>query len=219
MTNTTTPAPSGAGRPAAVDGPKPDPRLDLAERVLSRAGFAATAASLAAYAAHALGWLPAALEPFRIPMLAMVVVAFTLADAFPAMQRMLPGARMRWTRVAFSLSILGLVLYLAGIEAGAWTEDAMPVLGRGMAVLLGAGLLIDLPAALRNGSLPPLGIAATVAGLLGVLLLVAPIVENPFTSLAMSVALFAFATIAYGRLHSKAPARAGEGTTPAAGER
>jgi len=197
--------------PAAM--PKVDARLRLAERLLNGFGLGTCAVSLAAWAAHALGWLPAVLEPFRIPVLALGSAAFVLGAAFPALRQLFAARRLPWTRAAGAVAAAGLVLVQAGIVARAWSEDVvgLPILGAW--VLLGSGLLVDAAAAIRSRSLPPLAIAGVVSAGFGVLLLAVPLESHQQASMLAATALLAFAGVVYFRVRSRLPAHAGEGET------
>jgi hypothetical protein len=183
--------------------PKPVARLRFAGRVLNRVGVAIMAASLAGWAASALGWLPAMLEPFRLPMLALGSMAFVLAGAFPVLARLARARRMRWTRAAAAASLAAFVLAEAGVVAHAWTEEwaFLPILG-GM-VVLGIALLSDAREALRSRSLPRLGIAGAAAGGAGKLMLAGSVAAHGDWFFFAAIALLAFTGVAYFRVRPR----------------
>lgn len=195
---------------ALADPPTPmKARLDFAQNVLQLVGFAATGVAAAGWAARALGWLPAALEPFRLPVLALGSVALILAGGFPAVRQLFGPRHLRWTRAAAALSIGAVLLTEAGTVARAWTEDAALAGLLFAFVAIGVALLIDAREALQARSLPPLGIAGAAAGGVGILVLIGSMVAGVGNWLFLAaMPLLALAGAAWFRVRAQMAAEA-----------
>lgn len=175
------------------------PRLHVLHRILSGIALGTLAAVGAGWVAHAMGWLPPALVPFAVPLLAVAGIAFAMAEGITGGQELLRRGAMRFTWLVLTLGVVGFVVITAGEAGGWWTEDSAPVATLlGLVPLLGGALLADA-VALRRASAPRLAVLGAALPGVGLLTMGAGMVLDSNTLFLAALPLLAFGGIAYFR--------------------